>query len=111
MEEITEIWKAPVAVNRYNVILSCHLNLEDALKPLKLADCTKILTKKNVNDKYIELLQMGWFTFNTTIHFRLGQNVSIDAILEDPYFSYSLDNFEADLTRNNIQSTDIVIAV
>ena len=54
---------------------------------------------------------MGWFTSNTTIYFRLGHNLSIDAILEDPYFSFSLDNFEADLTRDNIESIDTTIAV
>ena len=54
---------------------------------------------------------MGWFTSNTTIHFRLSHNLSIDAILEDPYLSYSLDNFEADLTRDNIESIDTAIAV
>ena len=45
---------------------------------------------------------MGWFTSNTTIRFKLGHNLSIDAILEDPNLSYSLKNFEADLTRDKI---------
>ena len=54
---------------------------------------------------------MGWFTSNATIRFRLGHNLSIDALLEDPNLGYSLEKFDADLTRDKIQSTDIVIAV
>ena len=70
LDTITEIWKVLLLVHRHNVILSWHLKTEDTLKPLTSMDCTKTLTKKVVNDKYIELLQMGWFTSNTTI--RLG---------------------------------------
>ena len=63
----------------------------------------KILTKNAVNDKYIKLILIGWFATSTIIRFRLGYNLSIDAILEDPHFSYTLDNYEADLTREKIQ--------
>ena len=111
LEAITEIWKVLLSINRHNVILSWHLKAEDTLIPLKSMECTKKMTKKAVNDKYIELLQMGWFTSNTTIRFRLGHNISIDAILEDANLSYSLDNFDADLTRDKIQSTYTAIAV
>ena len=99
---ITEIWKALLSINRHNVILSWHLKTEDTLIPPTSMNCTKNLTKKAVNDKYIELLQMGWFTSNITIQFRLGHNLSIDAILEDPNLSYSLEKFDADLTRDKI---------
>ena len=111
LEAITEIWKALVSINRHNVILAWHLKTEDTLRPLTSTDCEKTLTKKAVNDKYIELLQMGWFTSNTTIRFRLGHNLSIDALLEDPNLGYSLEKFDADLTRDKIQSTDTAIAV
>ena len=43
---------------------------------------------------------MGWFTSNTTIRFRLGHNLSIDVLLEDPNLGYSLEKFDADLTRD-----------
>ena len=52
---------------------------------------------------------MGWFTSNTNIRFRLDHNLSIDAFLEDPNLSYSLEKFDADLIRDKIQSTDTVI--
>ena len=78
--------------------------MQETLRPLKTMDCMKALTKKAVNDKYIELLQIGWFTSNTTIHFRLdnyfkwdglsqihGHDLSVDAILDGPNFSYNLD--------------------
>ena len=48
---------------------------------------------------------MGWCTSNITIRFRLGHNLFIDSILQDPNISYSLDNFDADLTRDKIEST------
>ena len=102
LETITEIWKALLSINRHNVIISWYLKTEDTLKPLTSMDCTKNLTQKAVNDKYIELLQMGWFTSNTTIQLKLGHNLSIDAILEDPNLSYSLEKFDADLTRDKI---------
>ena len=78
-------------------------------KAIREAWLYKNSNKKAVNDKYIELLQMGWFTSNTTIRFRLDHNLSIDAFLEDPNLSYSLEKFDADLIRDKIQSTDTVI--
>ena len=54
---------------------------------------------------------MGRFTSNTTIRFRLGHILSIDTLLEGPNLSYSLDKFDADLTRDKIQSTDTAILV
>ena len=87
------------------------MDTEDTLRLRTSTDCEKTLTKKAVNDKYIELLQMGWFTSNTTIRFRLGHNLSIDAILENPNLVYSLKQIDADLTRDKIQSTDTAIVV
>ena len=37
--------------------------------------------------------------------------LSIDVLLEDPNLGYSLDKFDADLTRDKIQSTDTAITV
>ena len=54
--------------------------------------------EKRVNDHYIELLQIGWFTTDTKIGFRLGYNQPIASMLEDPNLSYILDNYKADLT-------------
>ena len=54
---------------------------------------------------------MEWVTSNTTIRFRFGNNLSIDAILENQNLSYILNKYEADLTRVKIQSTDASIAV
>ena len=71
----------------------------------------KILTRKTINDKYTELLQMGWFATKTIIRFRLGHNLSIDAIVEDPNLSYIIDNYEAYLTLGKIQSTETAIAM
>ena len=68
------------------------------------------IEKKADNDKYIELLQMEWFATNTIIRLLLGHNISIDAILEDPNLSNILNNDEADLTRDKIQSTETAIA-
>ena len=54
---------------------------------------------------------MGWFTADTKIRFRLGHNQIIVSLLEDPNLSYILDNYEADLTKDKIQSKDMAIAV
>ena len=68
------------------------------------------IEKKADNDKYIELLQMEWFATNTIIRLRLGHNISIDTILEDPNLSNILNNDETDLTRDKIQNTETAIA-
>ena len=67
--------------------------------------------EKKVNDHYIELLQIGWFTEDTKIGFRLGYNQPITPMLEDSNLSYILDNYKADLTRHKIQSTDTATAI
>ena len=77
--------------------------MEETLHPLKSMDCIKTLTKVVVNDKYIKLFQIGWFTSNTIIRFRFGHNLSIYALFEDPNLSYILDD--------KTQSTDTVIIV
>lgn len=41
----------------------------------------------------------------------MGHNLFIDAILEEPNLSYIIDNYEVDLIRDKIQSTDTTIAV
>ena len=79
--------------------------------PIEVDGLYENTDKKAVNDKYIELLQIVWFITNTIIRFRQGHNLSIDSILEDTNLSYILDNYEVDLTRDKIQSTETVIAV
>ena len=54
---------------------------------------------------------MGWFTVNTKIRFRLGHNQTIASLLEDSNLVYILDNYEADLTKDKIQSTETTIIV
>ena len=73
--------------------------MEDTPHPLNTIDFTKTL-KKAVNDKYIELLQIG---------FRLGHNQPIDTLLEDPNLYYILDNRQSDITRNEIKKTGTAI--
>ena len=41
----------------------------------------------------------------------MGRDISIDALLENHNLSYILDNYEADLIRDKIQSTETAIAV
>ena len=67
--------------------------------------------KKAINDRYIDLLQMGWFTADTKIRFRLGHNQTIVSLLEDPNLIYILDKYEAELTKDKIKSTETEIVV
>ena len=59
LEKITTIWRVLTSIDSKYVILTCHPKVEETLCPLKFIDCMKKLIKKEVNDKYIELLQMG----------------------------------------------------
>ena len=52
---------------------------------------------------------MGRFIADTKIRFRLGHNQTTASLLEDPNLSYILDNYEANLTENKIQSTETAI--
>ena len=82
------------------------------MRPLRAVDFTsKPPQKKALNDRYIQMLQMGWFTADTKICFRLGHNQTIASLLEDPNLIYILDNYEAELTKDKIQSTETAIAV
>ena len=54
---------------------------------------------------------MGWFTVDRKIRFRLGHNQTISSLLEDLNLIYILDNYEAELTNDKIQSTETAIAV
>ena len=111
LEAIAAIWRVLTSIDSESVILAWYPKVGETLRPLKPMDCMKILTKNAVNDKYIKLILIGWFARSTIIRFRLGYNLSIDAILEDPHFSYTLDNYEADLTREKIKSTETAITV
>ena len=46
-------------IDQHIVILVWNPKVEDTLRPLKTIDFMKAVTKKSVNDKFIELLQIG----------------------------------------------------
>ena len=88
---LTSIWKTLASIDQHTVILSWHPKIEDTLRPLRVVDFTS-KPHKRLNDRYIEMLQMGWFTADTKIRFRSGHNRTIALLLEDPNLIYSLDN-------------------
>ena len=55
LEAITEIWSVFTSITSKSIILARYQKVEETLHPLKSMDCIKTLTKKTVNDKYIEL--------------------------------------------------------
>ena len=111
MEALTTIWKSLAELDAETFILAWHPRVEHTVRPLKNGDLIKPLTKKGANDKYIEPLQMGWYTSNTTIRFRIEHNHHIDNILEDPNVIYTLDQTEAELSKDKIQCTDVATVV
>ena len=109
---LTSIWRTLTSIDQHTVILSWHPKVEDTLRPLRSVDfTTKPPKKKALNDRYIDMLQMGWFTADTKIRFRVGHNQTIASLLEDPNLVYILDNYDAALTKDKIQSTETAIAV
>ena len=111
LDAVTKIWKSLSELDTATFILSWHPQVENTVRPLTNGDLAKTLTKKAINDKYIAPLQMGWYTSDTTIRFRIGHNHPIDDILEDPNVIHILDETEAELTKDKIQSTDVATAV
>ena len=108
----TSIWKTLSSIDQHTVILSWHSKVEDILRPLRTSDfVSKSFPKKTINDRYIELLQVRWFTVDTKIRFRLEHNQTIASLLEDPNLIYILDNYEVELTKVKIKYTETVIAV
>ena len=93
------------------VILSWYPKVENILRPLRTSDFVTKPLKKAINDRYIELLQIGWFTVDKNIRFRLGYNQNVASMLEYPNLSYILDSYEADLTKDKIQSIDTITPV
>ena len=55
LEAITVIGSVFTSINSKAVILAWYQKVEETLHPLKSMDCIKTLTKKAVNDKYIEV--------------------------------------------------------
>ena len=108
---MTSIWKVLTTIDQYTVIQTWHPKIDNVLRPLNTIDLAKTMKKQAVNDKFIELLQMGWFIANTKLRFRLGYIQPIASILEDPNLIYILNNHEAYLTRDNMQSIDTIISV
>ena len=111
LDAVTKIWTILSELDTATFILAWHPQVENTVHPLKNGDFAKTLTKKAINDKYIEPLQMGWYTSDTTIRFRIGHNHPIDDILEDPNVIHILDEEESELTKDKIQSIDVATAV
>ena len=85
----TSIWKTLSSIDQHTVILSWHSKVEDILRPLRTSDfVSKSFPKKTINDRYIELLQMRWFTADTKISFRLGHNQTITTRKSKPYLHF-----------------------
>lgn len=111
LDAVTKIWKILSELDTVTFILAWNPRMKNTVRPLKNGDLSKPLTKKAINDKYIETLQMGWYTSNTTIRFRIRHNHSIDNILKDPNGNHTLDESEAELTKDKIQCTNVATAV
>ena len=54
LEALTCIWKILSEIDNKTIILAWHPKVENVLRPMRSADLTKPLSKKTVNDKYIE---------------------------------------------------------
>ena len=108
---LTSIWKILSSIDHHTFILSWQYKVEDILRPLRTSDFMSKLLTRVINDRYIELLQIGWFTADTKIRFRLGHNQTVASLLEDHNLIYILVNYEAELTKDKIQSTETAIAV
>ena len=50
------------------------LKVEETLRPLKSIDVINVMSRKLINDKHIEILQIGWYASNTSIRFMVGHN-------------------------------------
>ena len=107
---VTKIWKILSELYTTTFILAWNPRLENTVRPLKNGDLAKPLTKKAINDKYIETVQMGWYTSNITIRFRIEHNHPINNILESPKIIYTLDQTEAELSKNKYNIPEQLIA-
>ena len=67
--------------------------------------------RKTVNDKYIEILQIGWCVSNIILRFRSVHNRQTTFLLEDHNLIYLLDMHEIDLIKNKIQYTNTATVV
>ena len=74
LEVVTSIWKKISEIDNKTVILAWHPKVENVLRSMRSVDLTKLFSKKTVNNKYIGILQMGWYASNTTLRFRIGLN-------------------------------------
>ena len=55
---LTSIWKTLTSIDQHTVILSWQPKVEDILRPLRTSDFMSKSLKKDINDRYNELLQM-----------------------------------------------------
>lgn len=67
LEALTSIWKILTSIDHHIVIVAWLPKVKDVLLPIDINNFMKAMTKKAVNDKFIELLQMGRFTVNKMI--------------------------------------------
>ena len=74
LEVLTSIWKFFSGINNSTSILVYNPKVENIVKILKIIDIIKALSKKIVNDKFIETLQIGWYALHRTIRFKIGHN-------------------------------------
>ena len=99
LEAVTSIWKTLSEINNKTLILVWYPKVENGLRPIRSVDLTKPLSKKTVKDTYIETLQMGWYSSNTTLCFRIDQNQHITSLLDDPNLIYLFDIHEVELIK------------
>ena len=62
------------------------------------------ISRKLINHKYIDKLQMGWYTSKNSIRFRVDHNKKIETLLEHQNLNNILENFQVDLIKDKIQS-------
>ena len=91
LKVLTTIWKTLAELDTSTFILAWHPWVEHIVRSIKNAYFSKTLSKKVVNNKYTESLQMGLYTSITTICFHIGHNNPVDTILEDSNVIYTLD--------------------
>ena len=109
---LTSIWKTLSSIDQY-IQSSFHDTQKSRIFCVLFRPRTSCQNprKKAMNDQYIELLQIWWFTADTKIRLWLRHNQTIASLLKDPNPIYILDNYEADLTKDKMQSTETAIAV
>ena len=92
-------------------VISWHSKIEETVRPLRSIYLVKVMSRKLINDKYIESLKMGWYASNIFIRFRVGHKQTIETLLDDPNINYIVEYSDVELIKDKIQSTDTVMVV